>query len=215
MGISAPTSPARPQANNNADAYLEVSSLSAAQQEQDRIAHSRARLREKHRQKQQRNRGSDSEGSGRSRSRSGGGGGGGGGSSDDSSDSSGEDYEKVQRTAVVSTRRRVASRDDGEVAPGGLHSGCSSPAHRTFNSNNSNNSSGGNLRGQAPAGAPPPRRARDALLLETAQESQPSPSVRVSLDDVIRRQPARRPDDAADAKDTSPRNGMENNKKIP
>jgi len=199
---SASGSPTRP----GADAHLEVTTLSA-QQEHDRIAHSRARLREKHRKNQQRSRvagpmgasgsGSDSQS--------------GSDSASESSDSSAGDYEKGSR--VAATRRRVASREGPDGGPG-MHSGNSSPAHRVFQSSNqggtnSNNNSAGNVRVPAPLGAPP-RRARDAMLLEAANESaDKTGSPRMSIDDVLRRRPSQQQEDAADAKETSPRSGGE------
>ena len=193
-----------------ADSQLEVTSLASSQQEHDRIAHSRARLREKHRKKHQRNNGrasahagsgSDSDDAADHKSD--------GGQSESSSSSSGEDYERSQRLASSNSnsfRRRNMSRDSADEGNSGRQSGNASPAFRTGEGNNGGGGGGGSGRVPAPLGAPP-RRARDAMLAEAANEinRSGSGSGRVSIDDVIKRRPQNSVDDAADAKETSPR----------
>lgn len=195
------------------DSQLEVTSLASSQQEHDRIAHSRARLREKHRKKHQRNNsssgraalngsGSDSDHKSDGRSES-------------SSSSSGEDYERSQRMASSnsnSARRRNMSRDSADEG-NGRASGNASPAFRTADGN-SGGGSAGSGRVPAPLGAPP-RRARDAMLAEAANDIARSGSGngRVSIDDVLKRRP-NSVDDAADAKETSPRSAGESITKI-
>ncbi len=196
------------QQGQQADSQLEVTSLVSSQQEHDRIAHSRARLREKHRKKHQRNNGrsgahtgsgSDSDDADHKSD----------GQSGSSSSSSGEDYERSQRLASSNSnsfRRRNMSRDSADEG-NGRQSGNASPAFRNSEGNSGGGGGGaGSGRVPAPLGAPP-RRARDAMLAEAANEinRSGSGSGRVSIDDVIKRRPHNSVDDAADAKETSPR----------